>query len=113
MSKTSFLESHTRKEDNQAATSIIFEIAKGDSNKIVWFSNLTQIVDEILLDIKKNTVSIEDLRSEISRLSGEVKNIYSCMFALTDGIDKLEKKLRKNHYKLGDILALLEDDLGN
>lgn len=103
------IETHDHKEDIDAATRIIFEIQKSDANKIVWFSNLTAIVDLIQANIKQNSTEIGILAKKIICLEKNLNNIFDCLFDLKDITDKLEKKLRKNHFKIGDIKDLLKD----
>ena len=112
MTKTAYLDSHNHKEDNAAATSIIFEIEKGSANKIVWFSNLTAIVDHIQVEIRQNSKIIESLRHQILCFEKDVSNISGCLFDLKDSIEKLNRKLKKHQYKLVDVLDL-EDENGN
>lgn len=109
MSKTMFIESNNRAADISAATQIIFEMEEGVSNKIIWQSNITKIVDAIYVGLDETLVKIDKLQKQIFAYQENFKNINDRIFELTDVVDKLEKKLRKNAFKIGDINQLLED----
>ena len=104
-----FIESNNRAADISAATQIIFEMEEGVSNKIIWQSNITKIVDAIYVGLDETLVKIDKLQKQIFAYQENFKNINDRIFELTDVVDKLEKKLRKNAFKIGDINQLLED----
>lgn len=103
------IESNNRVADVNAATQIIFEMERGITNKIVWQSNITKIVDAIYVGLDQTLVKIDKMQRQILSYQENLKNITDSVFALTDVIDKLEKKLRKNNFMIGDIANLLED----
>jgi len=108
MSKTMLIESDNRTADISAATQIIFEMESGKTNKIVWQSNITKIVDAIFVGLDETLVRMETMQMQMLANLQNTKNITDSVFQLTDAIEKLDAKLRNNNFKIGDIEKLLE-----
>jgi len=108
MSKTMLIESDNRTADISAATQIIFEMESGKTNKIVWQSNITKIVDAIYVGLDETLVRMETMQMQMLANLQNTKNITDSVFQLTDAIEKLDAKLRNNNFKIGDIEKLLE-----
>jgi hypothetical protein len=109
MSKTMLIESDNRTADISAATQIIFEMESGKTNKIVWQSNITKIVDAIYVGLDETLVRMETMQMQMLANLQNTKNITDSVFQLTDAIEKLDAKLRKNNFKIGDIEKLFEE----
>jgi len=109
MSKTMLIESENRTADISAATQIIFEMESGATNKIVWQSNITKIVDAIYVGLDATLTKIDKMHRQMLANQENFKNITDAVFVMTDVVNKLEQKLRKNNFKIGDIEKLLEE----
>ncbi len=107
MSKVMYLDTQNLHEDINAATSITFEVAKGSSDKIVWFSNLNKIVEHINFEIKRGAFTIASLDKKVVILEETIKSMTECVFALKDSIDKLEKRQKDNFYKTVEMINAL------
>ena len=103
------IESDNRTADISAATQIIFEMESGKTNKIVWQSNITKIVDAIYVGLDETLVRMETMQMQMLANLQNTKNITDSVFQLTDAIEKLDAKLRKNNFKIGDIEKLFEE----
>lgn len=103
------IESENRAADISAATQIIFEMESGKTNKIVWQSNITKIVDAIYVGLDATLVKIDKMQRQMLANQENFKNITDAVFSLTDVVDKLDAKLRKNNFKIGDIEKLFEE----
>ena len=103
------IESENRTADISAATQIIFEMESGATNKIVWQSNITKIVDAIYVGLDATLTKIDKMQRQMLANQENFKNITDAVFSLTDVVDKLDAKLRKNNFKIGDIEKLFEE----
>ncbi len=110
MSKLMFIESKSYSEDAEAATKIMFEMEKGETNRIVWLSNLNQIADSILCQVKESAKHVDELRERIQILESSVNSLTNCAFTLTDSVDKLDKSQKKMGLTLSDVLSLNTED---
>ena len=113
MSKTIYLDTNSYKDDKAAATSIVFEMEKGTSNKIVWFSNLNRMTEVTYSRIEEIARKIDAMESKIAAFESTINRVVEASFSLRDSIDKLDRKLdrklKKNHYTIGDIIQATKE----
>jgi len=109
MSKTLYLDTNSYKDDKAAATSIVFQMGKGTANKIVWFSNLNRMTEVTYSRIEEIARKIDTMESKIAAFESTINLVVEVSFSLRDSIDKLDRKLKKNHYKIGDFLQATKE----